>query len=65
MIAKDLVRRADHAVLVVRAGGHMFVLDNGTDRLLDSESVSDYRPVLTFAANGAWTHGYRVDSRHR
>ena len=32
--------------------GHMYVLDNGTDRLLDSESISDYRPVLTFAATG-------------
>ena len=38
----------------------MYVLDNGTDRLLDSESISDYRPVLTFAATGSWTHGYRV-----
>ena len=58
-IVKDLVRRADHAVLVVRAAGHMFVLDNGTDRLLDSQDVADYRPVLTFAATGEWTHGYR------
>ena len=33
VIVKDLVRRADHAVLVVRAVGHMYVLDNGTDRL--------------------------------
>ena len=37
----------------------MVVLDNGTDRLLDSESISDYRPILTFAENGVWTHGYR------
>jgi predicted transglutaminase-like cysteine proteinase len=62
VVLKDLVRRADHAVLVARAGGHMYVLDNGTDRLLDSESVSDYRPILTFAYNGTWTHGYRVQS---
>ena len=62
VIVKDLVRRADHAVLVVRAAGHMYVLDNGTDQLLDSDSVRDYRPVLTLAANGAWTHGYRVKS---
>jgi predicted transglutaminase-like cysteine proteinase len=62
VIVKDLVRRADHAILVVRAGGHMYVLDNGSDRLLDSESVSDYRPVLTFTASGSWTHGYRVKS---
>jgi predicted transglutaminase-like cysteine proteinase len=59
VIVKDLVRRADHAILVVRASGHMYVLDNGSDRLLDSESISDYRPVLTFAATGSWTHGYR------
>ena len=61
-IVKDLVRRVDHAVLVVRVSGHMYVLDNGTDRLLESESVSDYRPILTFAASGTWTHGYRVQS---
>lgn len=60
VIVKDLVRRADHAVLVARAGGHMYVLDNGTDEVLDSESVSDYRPVLSFSASGEWTHGYRV-----
>jgi predicted transglutaminase-like cysteine proteinase len=62
VIVKDLVRRADHAILVVRASGHMYVLDNGSDRLLDSEAISDYRPVLTFAAAGSWTHGYRVKS---
>jgi predicted transglutaminase-like cysteine proteinase len=62
VIVKDLVRRADHALLIVRASGHMYVLDNGSDRLLDSESISDYRPVLTFAATGSWTHGYRVKS---
>jgi predicted transglutaminase-like cysteine proteinase len=60
VIVKDLVRRADHAVLVARAGGHMYVLDNGTDEVLDSASVGDYRPVLSFSASGEWTHGYRV-----
>lgn len=60
VVLRDLVRRADHAVLVVRAGGHMYVLDNGTDELLDSEAVHDYRPILTFAAGATFTHGYRV-----
>jgi predicted transglutaminase-like cysteine proteinase len=59
VVAKDLVRRADHALLVVRAGGRMLVLDNGTDSILNADIPGDYRPVLTFAANGAWTHGYR------
>jgi predicted transglutaminase-like cysteine proteinase len=62
VIVKDLVSRADHAVLVVRAAGHMYVLDNGTEALIESESIRDYRPILTFAASGTWTHGYRVQS---
>jgi predicted transglutaminase-like cysteine proteinase len=61
VIVRDLVRRADHAVLVARAQGHMYVLDNGTDDVLESAQVSDYRPVLTFASYGEWTHGYRVE----
>ena len=60
VVLKDLVRRADHAIAVVRSGDRMYVLDNGTDRLLDTEMVSDYRPILTLSAAGAWTHGYRI-----
>ena len=59
VILKDLVRRADHAVLVVRSEGHFRVLDNGTDRVLDSSDVHDYRPMLTFNVARAYTHGYR------
>jgi len=60
VIVRDLVRRADHAVLVARTAGHMYVLDDGTDEVLDSNKVDDYRPVLTFASYGEWTHGYRI-----
>ena len=59
VIVRDLARRADHAVLVARADGRMYVLDNGTDKLLDTASVADYRPIMTFASGKAWTHGYR------
>jgi len=39
----------------------MYVLDNGTSKLLNSEDIRDYRPIVSFAAaGGAWTHGYRV-----
>lgn len=62
VIVKDLVSRADHAVLVARAAGRLYVLDNGTDRLLDSAEIHDYRPILSFASTGTWTHGYRVQS---
>jgi predicted transglutaminase-like cysteine proteinase len=60
VIVRDLVRRADHAVLIARAAGHMYLLDDGTDEVLDSKTVPDYRPILTFASYGEWTHGYRI-----
>ena len=62
VVLKDLTRRADHAVLVVRANGRFLVLDNGTDRIVDSASVQDYRPILTFTQGKVWTHGYRRDT---
>lgn len=62
VVLKDLTRRADHSVLVVRANGRFLVLDNGTDRIVDSASVQDYRPILTFTAGKVWTHGYRREA---
>lgn len=59
VVLRDVARRADHAVLVVRSEGRLLVLDNGTNRILDSDSLSDYRPILTFSGNRSWTHGYR------
>ena len=59
VILHDLRRRADHAVLVARADGRLLVLDNGTNRIVDSDSVPDYRPIVTFSGNRSWTHGYR------
>lgn len=62
VVLKDLTRRADHSVLVVRANGRFLVLDNGTNRIVDSENVRDYKPIFSFAAGKVWTHGYRRDA---
>lgn len=59
VVLKDVARRADHAVLVVRSEGRFLVLDNGTDRLRDSSELVDYKPVLTFTDGQRFTHGYR------
>ena len=59
VVLRDLQRRADHAVLVVRAERRMLVLDNGTDRIVDSAMLTDYRPIFSFSGNRVWTHGYR------
>ncbi len=59
VIVKDLVRRADHAVLVVRADGRMLLLDSNTDGITDATKSQDYRPVLSYSAGNAWTHGFQ------
>lgn len=58
VIVRDLVRRADHAVLVVQVGGRFLVLDNMTDAVLDSNRIADYRPVMSYSAGRRWLHGY-------
>lgn len=58
VIARDLVRRADHAVLVVQVDDRFLVLDNMTDAVLDSNQIADYRPIMSYSASGRWIHGY-------
>lgn len=60
IIARDLVRNADHAVLVVKLDGGSVMLDNVTDRLLDGRLPNDYRPIMSFSQNAKWVHGYTV-----
>jgi len=62
VIAKDLVRRADHALLVVRNGTRLVVLDNVTDRVVDAAAAQDYRPVMSYSAGKAWIHGYESEA---
>ena len=57
-IARDLTRRADHAVLVVKQDGKHWLLDNATDQVLDARESYDYRPILSYAADKKWLHGY-------
>ncbi len=63
VIARDLVRQADHAVLVVRTDGQLLLLDNGTDRLVDARAAQDYRPIMSYSGNRSWLHGYPVEPR--
>ncbi|MFN3619414.1 MAG: transglutaminase-like cysteine peptidase [Sphingorhabdus sp.] len=60
IIARDLVRNADHAVLVVKLDNGSVMLDNVTDRLLDGRIPNDYRPIMSFSQNAKWVHGYSV-----
>lgn len=56
-IARDLVRNADHAVLIVRTDAGWRMLDNATDEVLDAVPSHDYRAILSFGSQGSWLHG--------
>lgn len=57
-IARDLVRKADHALLIVKYQNRYLLLDNSTEKVLDASYSYDYRPVLSLSAGQAWLHGY-------
>lgn len=62
-LARDLARNADHAVLIVKAEGRYWLLDNSTDRLLDAAESHDYRPIMSFGTSQKWLHGYADTDR--
>jgi predicted transglutaminase-like cysteine proteinase len=61
VIARDLVRQADHAMLVVRTDGQLLLLDNGTDDITDARAAQDYRPIMSYSGNQSWLHGYQIE----
>ena len=58
-LARDLVRNADHAVLIVRHQGRFYMLDNATNELLDASKAHDYRATMSFTDGRAFLHGVR------
>jgi predicted transglutaminase-like cysteine proteinase len=61
VIARDLIRNADHALLIVTLSSGAFVLDNATNSLLDARLANDYRPIMSFSEDRKWLHGYAVE----
>lgn len=59
LLARDLVRRADHALLIVRLDGQFVVLDSSNDLLLTDLEVRDYQPVMSFSGDQSWLHGLK------
>ncbi|WP_340589146.1 transglutaminase-like cysteine peptidase [Erythrobacter alti] len=57
-LARDLVRNADHAVLIVQVDGRYYMLDNATDVLLPAHVSHGYRATMSFNTESAWLHGF-------
>lgn len=58
VLLKDLANLTDHAVLAVRHEGRFLILDNSHDRIEDANTISFFRPVMSFSAAGRWIHGF-------
>lgn len=56
VLLKDRARE-DHAVLAVRRGDDLLVLDNRTDVVLPAARVHDYTPIVSYSGAFAWTYG--------
>ena len=58
VIARDLIARNNHAVLAVRSGDRLVILDNATDELVAGDRLNDYRPIFSYSVAGRWIHGF-------
>lgn len=56
-LARDTMRRLDHAVLLVRNGGEWVMLDMQSDRIAPAAMDYGYRPVMSFAGGESFLHG--------
>lgn len=63
-LARDTLRRSDHAVLLVRDRGEWFMLDMASDRVAPAAADYGYRPVMSFAAGQSYIHGTPMDDAH-
>ena len=59
-VGQDTAVRRPHAVLLLRAGGRFWVLDNRSDRPIPDSQFRDFTPMISFRADGkSWLHGIR------
>lgn len=59
-LARDTLKRSDHAVLLVRNGDEWVMLDMASDRIAPATHDYGYRAVMSFAANQRYIHGQKV-----
>lgn len=57
-LARDLIRRRDHAVLLVKTEDGYVMLDNVGTAPLDGAQSNGYRPVMSLGARQSFLHGY-------
>lgn len=54
VIVRDIMRRAEHAIVAVRYEQQWLILDNRTMAMLNAEDTRYYYPMFTFDQRGVW-----------
>jgi predicted transglutaminase-like cysteine proteinase len=55
-VVRDMNLKVTHAVLIVYYGGKAWVLDNQTNRVIETDQVRHYRPIFSINENYWWHH---------
>jgi predicted transglutaminase-like cysteine proteinase len=56
VVLRDSRRNLAHAVLAVRVGDKVYILDNLNDSVLRHEAIRNYRPYYSLNEEARWTH---------
>lgn len=57
VFVKDILSRANHALLAVNKGGTWYFLDSQNNLVLTNNQVRDYAPIAAFSGTKGWTFG--------
>ncbi len=55
--------RGAHVVLLARANGNFYVLDDQNHDLMTSAQHGNFTPIMTLSQGNSWVHGRRVGNR--
>ncbi|WP_306257419.1 transglutaminase-like cysteine peptidase [Pararhizobium sp. IMCC21322] len=58
IVVKDTRRNVLHAVLAVHLDGGTYILDSLSDKVATQGAFRDYKPIMSFAANKSYIHGF-------
>lgn len=63
VLLQDTRRQLFHAVLVAHLGSGSYVLDNVSNRLLVDTDIAQYQPIMSFAGERSYIHGFASNGR--
>jgi predicted transglutaminase-like cysteine proteinase len=63
VLLQDTRRQLFHAVLIAHTGSGAYVLDNVSNRLLADTDYTQYQPIMSFAGERSYIHGFASNSR--